>query len=164
MADSIELPLEKDFPFQQRAWIAERVGWTLMAAFLLAATIGAFGRGPLSNAQAESPDGSLALDYERLVRFQSPTELRIRIPQAPSREIELSIPQTYVDSVSITEIRPKPASVRLRGEDVVYRFLVDRGSQSTEVFFRIQMETMGRLSGSVAAGNASLHFRQFVFP
>ncbi len=165
MGKSIELGVEKDYPYQRRQWTAERIGWCVMALFLIAGLAGVFGRGPLSRGEARHPDGLLAIEYERLARFHAPSELRVRLQPVPTAEdVYLSIPQSYLDGIMVKEIVPQPASARVDGETVVYRFLVEPETQSMEVLFRLKMETAGNLAGSVAAGNASLSFRQFVFP
>jgi hypothetical protein len=161
----IELAIERHLAFQHRQWMAERIGWTVMALLLMAAMAGAFGHGPLSKAEETSPDGSLRLEYERMARFRAPAELRVRLRPLPSAgDVSLSIPVSYLDGVSIEEVRPEPAAVHLQGETMVYRFSVAPGTQNMEVLFRFKMETAGRLAGSVAVEGASLPFSQFVFP
>jgi hypothetical protein len=165
MAGPIELAVERDLPFQRRQWVAERIGWTVMAVLLLAALTGILGRGPLSKAQASHPDGLLTLEYEWLARFQAPSELRVHLRPAPAaEEVFVSIPQSYLEGISVQEIEPEPASVRLGGDHLAYRFLVEPGTQSMEVRFRVKMETVGRLAGSVASEDVSVSFRQFIFP
>ena len=157
--------IEEDLPYQRRAWVIERIGWSLMAAVLVAAVAGVFGRGPLSQAQANLSDGSLTLDYDRVVRFQAPAELRIRLRASPSAgEAVLALSHVYLMAVSVDEIQPPPAQVRRQGEGVAYYFPVEGSAREIEVVFRLKPETIGTLSGTVSAGSRPVQFKQFVLP
>jgi hypothetical protein len=157
------LDVEKDYGFQRRAWVAERIGWSLMALVLAAAAAGAFGRGFLSNARAGA--GSLELEYERCVRLQAPTELRVRLPpRASQRAIELSVPRSYWEGISVKEVLPPADAVQLLGDEFLYRFLVEPGAGDVQILFRIEPQRMGTQSGWLAADGESVAFRQFVLP
>jgi hypothetical protein len=91
--------------------------------------------------------------------------LRIQLrPSSSAGEVFLKIPARYFDSASVTEVQPPPAAVELQGENLVYSFRVARGTHEMHIHFRLKMEKAGRLYGSVAAGEVSLPFTQFVFP
>lgn len=77
--------IEEEMPFQRRAWRVERIGWAVMALFVLAALLGATGRGgPLAQAEATTPDGALRIRYERIQRFNAPSTLHIEARRAPA--------------------------------------------------------------------------------
>ena len=65
-----DLEVDEDLPFQRRAWVAQRIGWVLMALFVLAAAVGLLGAGPLSHARIDVP-GLMTLEYERFARFET---------------------------------------------------------------------------------------------
>jgi hypothetical protein len=64
---SSQLQIDEDLAFQRREWKIQRVGWGAMALVIIAALLGVFGTGPLSNATLERE--GLRLEYERFCRF-----------------------------------------------------------------------------------------------
>ena len=67
-----ELAVGEDLRFQSKWWKFEKWVWRFFALVVLADLLGAFGRGPLANAHFTSPDGALAIRYERIERFLHP--------------------------------------------------------------------------------------------
>lgn len=91
--------IEDRAPFQHRTWRIQRVGWAAMALFILAALLGAMGRGgPLAEAETVTPDGALRIRYERMQRLGAPTLLRIeaRAAAANGGTIELRLDPAFL--------------------------------------------------------------------
>jgi hypothetical protein len=74
-----DLQIDEDPDAQRRHWIAERVGWTVITLVILAALLGLFGSGWLSEASVGTPEGALRLEYSRFGRFLAPTTLRLHL-------------------------------------------------------------------------------------
>jgi hypothetical protein len=81
------LQIEQDLEYQQRAWTVQRVGRVMMALAVLAALAGLLGPGPLSRASAGATGDPLRLEYERFLRFQTPTSPSIELSPTAAREI-----------------------------------------------------------------------------
>jgi len=77
-----DLDINQDLAFQRRSWSLQRIGWGLIALVLIAALLGLFGHGPLSEATTDDPSLPIRLAYERFGRFGSPLVLRIRVEPA----------------------------------------------------------------------------------
>lgn len=71
------LQLHEDLAHERREWKLQRVGWALMALALLAAVLGLFGHGPLSETASASADGALTVRHQRFERYQAPSEYDI---------------------------------------------------------------------------------------
>ena len=72
-----DLQIDQDLDAQRHHWIAERVGWTVITLVILAALLGLFGSGWLSEASVGTPEGALRLEYSRFGRFLAPMTLRL---------------------------------------------------------------------------------------
>src|SRR4051812_16139311 len=72
--DGIETGFDETF---ERKWIRfEHVVWGVMIVVVIAGLIGGLGRGPAARAQAGVPP--ILIEYERIVRYQTPTEITVR--------------------------------------------------------------------------------------
>lgn len=118
-----ELELKQDLAFQRREWLGQRVGWWVLAAFVVAASLGLFGGGPLSAAQAGTPGAPLWIEYERFVRVGAPTRISVHTSVAASTNgIRLRIRRSYFEALKIDRMVPEPAAVAIGENDVTMRF------------------------------------------
>jgi len=119
--DSRSHPIQEDMPFQRRTWIAERIGWVIMGALLLAALAGLFFHGPLSHTIARTSDNAIAVEYERFVHKTARTDFRIRA-DGISREILVRLGPSFVASLDIEVMMPKPvrSSAGNQGLELVF--------------------------------------------
>lgn len=161
------LQVNEDLHAQHRIWRVQRVGWGLLALFLLAGLLGLFGgAGLLNRGQVASADGSVLVDYRRLDRYVAPTELSIRIaPSAFSGDsVDLAVSRSWLDVFEMYGISPQPQQERVAGDDVQFRFAVTPG-QPVEIAFFGRPHHVGPLPGSLQVGGGErLAFSTFVFP
>jgi hypothetical protein len=139
-----------------------------MALVLFAATAGALGRGgPLSRAEARSPDGGLRIEYERFAHYQSPTSLRIAFPAEAVRggEVRLWIERDYLRKTRVEQVLPAPRRVELGGGRLIYVFGVQTLRERGAASFDLKIEQVGGLRGAAGIeGGPQAAFRQFVYP
>jgi hypothetical protein len=100
--------IEQGIGFQRRVWRAERIGWALMLAAVVAALGGLFGGGgPLARGQAR--EGGLEADWPRMARLGAGAPIRVTLPPEPgAREAELRLPADFAASWRVREIAPAP--------------------------------------------------------
>jgi hypothetical protein len=67
-----EVDLGYDDAFEQQWEAFERCVWFVFMLLLIAGRVGSFGRGPLNQVKLTFDDGT-TLQYERILRFKSPT-------------------------------------------------------------------------------------------
>jgi hypothetical protein len=161
------IDVNEDMDFQRREWLVQRVAWLIMAFLLLAAALGLFGRGPLSRATAGQEGGPLWVTYERLDRYQAPTELEIIAGPntAQGEELRLTLNQEFLDRIEIDGIEPEPDSVEAAGKEQVYVFKVADPSLPTVVHISYQFTRPGSALIELGLEEGSLlNFNQFVFP
>jgi hypothetical protein len=160
------LEISQDLPFQRREWRAQRMIWILLSILLVAAVAGLVGPGPLSLTSTGS--AGLQVRYLRFGRWQAPQSLVVSASQAGSGPLRLSINRSYLDSMSVQQITPQPANVKLSGQAFIYTFATGTGA-SNSITFDLQPTSMGLVHGTIALlaapGNGSdVNFRQLIYP
>jgi hypothetical protein len=143
--------------------VVQRIGWLIMASFVVAALLGLLGPGPLSSRRLASENGRLIVEYSAVERYQAPSELRIRVLQ-PASPFELGISKAYLDTLEVEHITPPPASTETRGDALYYTFATGNDEQEVLVILRYQHASTGRRGAEVAAGAARVSIQQFVLP
>ncbi|TPG61217.1 hypothetical protein EAH89_01265 [Roseomonas nepalensis] len=93
---------------QRRVWLASRIAWWAMGAALLLAAGGAFGDGPLAEAEAASGDGSVTVRYDRFQRSDAGSPLLIRLAPRPGAagEARFCLDHAFSRAWQVTEIEP----------------------------------------------------------
>jgi hypothetical protein len=150
-------------PFHRREWLAQRVGWALLALILLAGLAGVFGRGPLAEQRIET--AAVRLDYERFVRRGAPTrwELTLLSPSAGGTA-DIAIDAAFASNFEIHSIQPEPSSTSLSGGRWIYSFET-RDDGETLVVFVVQPERIGRHEGAIHVGSSPpLMLSQLTYP
>lgn len=144
----------------------QRVIWVLLSILLLAALAGLIGPGPLSLTSAGS--SGLQVRYLRFGRWQAPQSLVISASEPGGGPLQLSINRSYLDSMSVQQVSPQPANVKLSGRTFIYSFATGTGA-SNSITFDLQPTSMGLVHGTIAmpaaGGNGSdVTFRQLIYP
>lgn len=145
----------------------QRAGRVLLAAFVAAALLGAFGGGgPLATATASAgrPSSALEVEYQRFTRRQRPVTLRVQIDAAPA-EFELWLDREYLRSARIETIHPEPVAAVNDRERWRWRFESERPGERAVVVFALRHEEAGAPSGRVGVvAGPELAFSQWVYP
>lgn len=131
------LQVTEDRPWQERFWTAQRVGWTLMALFIVAAIAGLTGMGgPLATAKAELGGGTI--DYPRITRWQADDRLRVRISQTSPANVELTLSREFVELFAISSIQPEPAEVQATSAGHRFTFKTEPGERERVISFTVR--------------------------
>jgi len=148
------LQVTEDRSWQEKFWAAQRVGWALMAMFILAAVAGLTGMGgPLASARAELGGGTI--DYPRITRWQADDQLQVSISPASLADVELTLSRDFVQLFAIESIQPEPAEVQATSAGHRFTFETEPGERERVVTFTVRA-TRPVLAQPVAAslGNA----------
>lgn len=160
-----ELEISEDMAFQRRTWLVERVAWIVLGAILIAALLGFFGGGgPAASTRAATEDGNLSMQYERFVRLESPTQLRV-VARSLESTLRLWLGREYVEAVEITSIVPQPDRVETAEDRYIFEFPVAAPEQAATVFLHVEPRSAWNVSGRLGVeGGGELAFGQFVYP
>src|SRR5687768_1221020 len=97
-----EIDLEEDMRFQKKEWRVQHIGWAVWVVILLAAAIGLTGRGLFSKGYVSEPESGLHLEYDRVTRHESSSELILRIGAAPGDStVRLQLGREFVEKMQI---------------------------------------------------------------
>ena len=148
--DSRSHPIQEDMQFQRRTWLAERIGWIVMAALLVAGLAGIFFHGPLSRTIARNADESVAIDYERFAHKTALTHFVIRTSAPLPDHVLVRLGPSFANMHDIDSIEPRP--VRSSGGDL-------------GVYVAARPKRFGLMSLQVEVeGRGALNIAQLVYP
>lgn len=171
MPDPAESTLELEQPDSQRVvrreWWAERIGWMVIAAILVAALLGALGPGPLTFRKGESSDRRLTVEYYVVQRYSAPAELRVAFdpPSDDAEFVEIALSQSLLDEIKLESITPEPLESNLDQERVVHRFRVADLGPTGHVVYRFEHESFGPLRGTITLlPDSEIELWQFICP
>jgi hypothetical protein len=154
--------IEEDLPFQHRNWRAQRIGWALLGAVVLAGLAGLLGSGPLSSAQ-HSRGAGLTVKYERFVRHGAPSKIEVTVGK-PARTVRIAISRSFLETLEMRQLLPSPGQVRAGDGFVVYVF-EPVGSGPMRVTFVFQPDQLGSHEAQIAVDDGpELTIRQFTYP
>ena len=71
------LEIDEDIDLHLKGWIAQRIGWVSMLAFLIASALGVFGTGVLS--AVTSKKEAKTLIFERFNRYENEGNLQLNL-------------------------------------------------------------------------------------
>lgn len=163
----VDLEISQDLNFQRREWVVQRVGWVVMAALIIAALLGVFGPGPLSNTTAGSESGPLRAEYYRFWRMASPMPLRLRLTPASQGqgEVGLWVSREYLEAMRVESVTPEPARVEAAGDHFIYFFNVAASAATVSVIFNLEADRMGPVSGKFGVDQrAAIQLEHFIYP
>lgn len=163
--DPQRLELEQDLAFQQRSWRVQRVAWIVLALIVMAGLAGVTGGGPLSRAAVATEDGRLRVEYERFVRMQAPSQLKLYFGKETVRggEMRVWFDRGYIEQIKLDQIVPQPLRTEASADRLTYVFAATDG-QAGALAIDLQLQRFGRASARLGVGDATLEFRQLVFP
>jgi hypothetical protein len=141
--------IHQDLPFHRRQWMIQRSGWVLGAAVLVLAIGGLFGGGPLSHVRAGP--SSLRVEYERFIRRDTPTEIRINVQPAASEEVQLAFSREYLHALDIESMLPTPERTGSTNQEVVFSFRVEPKAESALITINATPLHAGKLRGRIRA-------------
>jgi hypothetical protein len=147
-------------------WRFQRAGWIALAGAIVAGALGVFGGGgPLARRVAESADGTLAVEYERLVRRLAPIELRIRVRSEDGRRpLTIWIDREYLERFVLRGVTPSPSIQRVGADRCELEFERSGRDGAAEIVLDLEPREAGSLIGRIGCGESEAHLRQLAFP
>jgi hypothetical protein len=147
-------------------WVAERIGWLVIAGLLLAAVLGLLGPGYLSHREAASADGRVRVEYYAIERSERPNVLRIHAqPERGAEHLRLALSHTLTEEASFESIVPEPERMELEDDRIVYVFRAAEIEASGLITYRYRYEDFGWARFQINLdGGSEVEVTQFVCP
>jgi hypothetical protein len=162
-----ELDIDQDMDLQRKDWKFQHTGRFVMLLLIIAALLGAFGRGWLAKAEIGAREEPLRMEYSRIARHRSSDILKFYLAPhvAQSGKARLWLKRDYLEGLNIEDICPEPETVEADKDGWIYEFVIAEPAQPTEVVFHIKPDAIGLRSGAVGLMGQKRHaFTQFVLP
>src|SRR4051794_11666847 len=163
-----ELEAGSDMVFERRWWRFERVTWAVILFLVLAGAAGVFGRGPLTRTETVAPDGSLAVEHDRVARYRPPTVLDLRLPPPPARPagpVRIHLGATLLQQLRINNVAPRPLTWSPDSAGGTLAFDVAPGLREARVSIGLQPAGIGPNPVEIALeGHPAARFRDLVLP
>lgn len=159
------LQINEDFRFQTRDWLAQRIGWCLLAALLLAGVLGLLGSGPLSHVTRADGRG-LTVEYERFVRHGAPTTMTLAIAPGvlASDQARITMAREYLVAHDLQRVVPAPEHTFVADDAVTFVFNA-RPRAAMKVRLLIEPDALGRHGTTLRLGDGPpVVIDQFTYP
>jgi len=162
----VELQLSDDAAFHKRELAFRRGGVVALYVLLLAALVGLFGSGPASHASARSADGTVRVDYDRIVRANAPTELRFHVPYGRKVDgtVELWLDPAFAQSIMIEQIVPEPVRTRVVDSRLKAEIVAVAADTALDITLTYRPKSLGSTVIDAGVNGGGVRLRQFVFP
>jgi hypothetical protein len=156
-------PFPEDIVRQCSEWRIERLGWVVMALLVLAALLGAFSHGPLSDATTTGSGGNLSVAYERLVHKTARHQFVITLARAP-QDARIRLSPSFLQSYDIEVLYPVPLH-STSGTDGLDLTFAPSAAGDLTVHIGARAKRFGLATLSVEAGDQSrASFTQLIYP
>jgi hypothetical protein len=153
--------LDSQLAFHRKEWRIQRIGWVLVALFLVLAVAGLFGNGPLSRAHTDNRSGRV--DYERFTRYGLSTDVVVTPVASAHGVIRVTISADYLEAFRVERITPEPGAVRMTGPDILYEFA--SAAPGASISFHLRPQRLWRHSATVTIdGGTRLDISQLTYP
>jgi hypothetical protein len=159
-----DIDIGYDYIFERRWARFERIVWGLFTLLIAAGLAGIFGRGPMNQVKRTLGDGS-RVQYERIVRFKSPTRVNFELP-ANQGVAQIEADLSTITKLGLQQVFPQPT--RDWGSEQVgpLQFQsVTSGTNSVFVQLAMQPAALGFVTSTyIVNGRTTVRIRQLVLP
>ena len=153
------LEIDDDIAFQRKEWVSQRAGVALLFLIVIGALMGVTGvGGPLSRAEASDAEGTVHLEYERIVRRGAMATMALHL-RAGAGDVQFWVASPYFENVIVETVAPEPTLVSVEPARHVYT--IRAGAAPVTVTLYVEHTTVGRIVGEVGlVGGPSVRFTQ----
>jgi hypothetical protein len=153
-----------DVSHERAVWKIEHWGWAMFALILLSALAGVFGDGPVARAKARN--AAIGVEYDRLVRYQAPSTLKVRLARSGNSSMPaLSVSQSFIERVEVQHITPEPERVKGAHNSLIYIFDVAQTNEEITVTIGYKPRAYGKTAVRLGRlDGPQLQFTQFFYP
>lgn len=157
-------PVEEDIALQRKRWRFERAGFIGLWVVVALALAGLFSTGPLSDVEARTADGRLAVHYQRFSRNGAQDNLVIEAHGHPDEMLAISLSGRWLEGMSIEALNPQPSPLRSENHDLLIPMRADANGLAV-VYLTLRCDGVGLYQGAVALkGAQAITAAKFIYP
>lgn len=156
----VEKPFWLSFEFQLR-----RMGFALLLAIVIAAMVGLFSRGYISDARIANDSGTLRIDYEKYSRLMSDVDMKITSSQIRENRNHIILGGDFMDSFRIDTLQPQPDKMYSLNGKMVLEYSVSAPGSEQTLWLSLTPMKFGATHSTVAIDNGpEITLHQFIYP
>lgn len=156
----VEKPFWLSFEFQLR-----RMGFALLLAIVIAAMVGLFSRGYISDARIANDSGTLRIDYEKYSRLMSDVDMKITSSQIRENRNRIILGGDFMDSFRIDTLQPQPDKMYSLNGKMVLEYSVSAPGSEQTLWLSLTPMKFGATHSTVAIDNGpEITLHQFIYP
>ena len=137
--------------------------WCLLFLVVLVALLGFFGTGPLSKAEAVSPNGELRIQYDRFDRNGASNEMVVKAKADGQGKVWLTIDGALLQRFTIEGIQPEPVNAEGFGDGMRLELKPDSEGWTT-AYFALRATGIGPVKANIRSEDQSVEVGQFLYP
>lgn len=156
----VEKPFWLSFEFQLR-----RIGFALLLAIVIAAMVGLFSRGYISDARIANDSGTLRIDYEKYSRLMSDVDMKVTSSQIRENRNRIILGGDFMDSFRIDTLQPQPDKMYSLNGKMVLEYSVSAPGSEQTLWLSLTPMKFGATHSTVAIDNGpEITLHQFIYP
>lgn len=159
------LEIAADDAFERWEWMAQRIGWLLLAGYAVLALLGFTGSGPLNRKAERSPDDAISVTHPRFGRMSQSMQMEMSIVPDNEGTVTVWLSRELMERARVEDVSPEPQTVAAGAGGATYTFSVEHGTQSVHCYFRYKVERPGRLAFQMGRNSRQpFTVSQFILP
>ena len=104
------------------------------------------------------------MSYERLLRANAPTEMKVEVTEPlPSETLRVDLGADLLNHASIGSTQPRAEAVDATPNGVTYTFRLGPGRQGT-VIYKLAPRRVGRVEAALSSQGEQLSLPLFIYP
>lgn len=156
----VEKPFWLSFEFRLR-----RMGFALLLAIVIAAMVGFFSQGYISDARIANDSGTLRIDYEKYSRLMSDVDMKITSSQIRENRNRIILGGDFMDSFRIDTLQPQPDKMYSLNGKMVLEYSVSAPGSEQTLWLSLTPMKFGATHSTVAIDNGpEITLHQFIYP
>jgi hypothetical protein len=162
-----EVVVGQNADFENKWWKFQVGSWAALVLLMIVTVLGALGRGHLAKCKAQTGDGSLWVEYDKVVHFRTPAEITVRLQNNAIENgvVRLRINDALYKQLGLERILPQPMNQTATNDGVVLFFPVALMAREMTVHLIMQPGSVTLSSEELGIpGRSTLRIRQLVLP
>lgn len=157
-------PVREDMHAQRIEWRLQRVGNWLLYAIVAVALLGGFSDGWLSETSRANAQGTMTVEYQRLLRSETDEPFTLRIKGEPNQPVTVRLSGDFMDKFVIQTLRPQPQITHSSTRSLSLTFPATKDGEHA-VWLFTQPQTAGIFTSYITLeGTEPVTLKQWVYP
>lgn len=157
------LDIEEEMHVKRLTWRGEVIEYAVLLAVVVAALLGLFGNGWLSDREVRTESG-FTVRWERFQRHERPTILEVELTAGNDDRGQLTFSDSLLERWTIESVEPQPTSQTPNETSVTYVFPMAPNAKTGRVVFELMPKRVGRGTVRLSDGTDAVSVNALVYP